>query len=406
MHARSRGLRVSSGIWSYNLILLAAAVFMISFGTGLINAVGTNFYVETLKLSGAQVLWLAGIREIPGLMLMFIAALIMHLPLARRAAFSVILMGVGYSLYALVNSYGTLIVVSLISSLGFHNWLPLNNALALGLTAKEKSGRVLGSLSSVSALASIVGVGVIALFSYLFKLFAQAVPLRAFNAIGGALMVVAAILIMRLPTDIGNTQKAQPRLLLKPRYWLYYVLTFFEGSRTQVFHAFGTLVLVQYYGLQTFQISTLLLVSGVVNLLLTPVMGRLIDRLGERLTLSVGYALLALCFVGYATVHNPWFLGGMLIGINLLVMLSMGLSTYVHRIAPAEELTPTLSAGVSVNHITSVTMSLLAGTLLRVVGYEALCWGAVAIIMLSVPFALAIKVHITPVSQPAPAAAE
>ncbi len=406
MHEQPQDLQIGGSIWSRHLITLAAAVFMISFGTGLINAVGTNFYVETLKLSGAQVLWLAGIREIPGLVLMFIAALIMHLPLARRAAFSVILMGVGYSLYALVNSYAALILVSLVASLGFHNWLPLNNALALGLTTKEKSGRVLGALSSVSALASIVGVGAIALFSYLFQLLAQAVPLRAFNAIGGALMILAALLILRLPSHIGNTQKAQPRLLLKPRYWLYYVLTFFEGSRTQVFHAFGTLVLVQYYGLQTFQISTLLLVSGVVNLLLTPVMGRMIDRYGERMTLSVGYVLLALCFVGYATVHNPWFLGGMLVGINLLVMLSMGLSTYVHRIAPAEELTPTLSAGVSVNHITSVTMSLLAGTLLRIVGYEALCWGAAAIIMLSVPFALAIKVHIAPATQPVPIAAE
>ena len=65
-----------------------------------------------------------------------------------------------------------------------------------------------------------------------------------------------------------------------------------------------------------------------------------------------------------------------LIGINLLVTLSIGLSTYVNRIAPREELTPTLSAGVSINHITSVGMSLVAGTLLTIVGYQALCWGA------------------------------
>jgi hypothetical protein len=70
----------------------------------------------------------------------------------------------------------------------------------------------------------------------------------------------------------------------------------------------------------------------------------------------------------------------------------MGLSTYVNRIAPPGELTPTLSAGVSVNHVTSVSMSLLAGTLLSIVGYEALCWGAAAVIMVSVPFALALKV--------------
>jgi len=82
------------------------------------------------------------------------------------------------------------------------------------------------------------------------------------------------------------------------------------------------------------------------------------------------------------------------------VTLGYGLSSYVNRIAPRQELTPTLSAGVSVNHITSVSMSLLAGTLLSIVGYEALCWGAAVVIMLSVPFALAIKIVAPPV-QPA-----
>ena len=47
-------------------------------------------------------------------------------------------------------------------------------------------------------------------------------------------------------------------------------------------------------------------------------------------------------------------------------------------------------------------MSLLAGTLLRIVGYEGLCWGAVIIIVLSVPFALAIKVGSPITPQPEP----
>lgn len=378
--------------WTGNLLLLASATFMVSFGTGLINGASTNFFVNILGLSGAQVLWLAGIREIPGLALMFIAALIMHLPLSRRAAASVLLMGIGYGLYALVRSYSALIAMALVASLGFHNWLPLSSSLALSLAGKERSGRVMGILSSVGALASIIGVGMIAALAKLLSL-------RDFFIAGGLLMVVAAMLLACLPKDLGETGKAQPRLLFKRRYWLYYVLTLFEGSRTQVFGSFGTLVLVQEYGLDARAISLLLVASGIVNFVAAPLLGHLLDRFGERLTLSVSYVLLALCFVGYATVHNAWFLGAMLIGINLLVMLSMGLSTYVHRLAPPEELTPTLSTGVSVNHITSVAMSLLAGTLLKLVGYENLCWGAAGIIMLSVPFALAIRVRPVPVTQ-------
>ena len=397
--SNTRNFGVAAGVWTGNLLLLASATFMVSFGTGLVNGASTNFFVNILGLSGAQVLWLAGIREIPGLILMFIAALIMHLPLSRRAAASVLLMGVGYGLYALVRSYTALIIMALIASLGFHNWLPLSSSLALSLAGKERSGRIMGVLSSVGALASIIGVSMIAVL-------ARSLPLRDFFTAGGLLMVIAAVLLARLPTNLGETGKAQPRLLFKRRYWLYYVLTLFEGSRTQVFGSFGTLVLVQEYGLDARAISLLLVASGVVNFLAAPLLGHLLDRLGERLTLSISYVLLALCFVGYATVHNAWFLGAMLIGINLLVMLSMGLSTYVHRLAPPEELTPTLSTGVSINHITSVSMSLLAGTLLKLVGYENLCWGAAAIILLSVPFALAIRVGAVTSPQPRPVAAE
>jgi len=378
--------QAATSMWTQYVRILAFTVFSIGLGQGLLNAASTNFLVDDLGLSGSQVLWLAGIREIPGLLLVFIAMLIMRLPLSRRAALSIIVMGVGYCLYAAVQSYIALLVVALLSSTGFHNWLPLTGTLGFALTKKEHSGRIMGFLSSVTALASIVGMGLTAIL-------ATTLPLRAFFIVGGALIILGGVLVLRIPTSVGEQQQVQPRILLKKRYWLYYVLIFFEGSRTQVFHTFGTLILVQNYGLDARQISLLLVTSGLANFLLAPQVGRLLDIVGERITLAGSYVLLALCFVGYATVHNAWFLGAMLVGINLLVTLSIGLSTYVNRIAPPEEVGPTLSAGVSINHITSVTMSLLAGTLLSLVGYEKLCWGAASVILLSVPFALMIKVN-------------
>ena len=161
------------------------------------------------------------------------------------------------------------------------------------------------------------------------------------------------------------------------------------------------MVLVYNYGLSALQISYLLLASGLVNFLFARRLGHLLDMVGERITLTGGYLALALCFVGYATVGNVWLLGTLVIFINLLVTLRMGLSTYVNRIAPREELTPTLSTGVSVNHITSVGMSFLAGALLPIVGYKALSWGVVAIVLLSVPFTLTIRNRLP---QPNPAA--
>ena len=377
--------RAAFSAWSSNLIILAFTVFLANFGQGLFGGVSTNFFVNVMGLSGAQVLWMTGVREIPGLSLMLIAAMIAWLPLSRRTAMSLIVMGVGFALYATAQSYVALLVVAVIASLGFHNWMPLSSSLGLALVKKEQSGRILGTFSSIGALASIVGMGMAALL-------ATTLPLRAFYILGGMAIVMGGLLVLRVPTNVGERQATEKRLLLKRRYWLYYVLIFFEGSRMQVFNAFGTLILVQNYGLNAQQISLLLVVSSLVNFTLAQRLGHLLDVVGERLVLSMSYVALALFFVGYATVHNVLFLCLMLVGINLLTVLGMGLSTYVNRIAPRDELTPTLSAGVSINHITSVSMSLLAGALLSLVGYEALCWGAATVIMLSVPFALAIRI--------------
>jgi predicted MFS family arabinose efflux permease len=372
-------------LWTRNLIVLAAAVFLLSLGTGLQNGLNTNF-IQGLGLSGSQVLVNAGIREIPGLFLMFIAALVMHLPLTWRSVASVFIMGIGFALYSAVHSWSALVVVSLTASLGFHLWMPLNNSLGLGLAKKENSGKVLGTLNAVGALASMAGIGGIILLSHWLSL-------RVLVGIAGGLIIAAAIVLTRLPKNIGETKKAQPRLLFKKKYRLYYVLLLFEGSRTQVFFAFNTMVLVYIYHLTAVQISILMLASGLVNFLLSPKLGQMLDIVGERKMLTIGYIALMLCFVGYALVNNVWFLGVMLICINFLGQFSIGLSTYVNRVAPPEELTPTLSTGVSINHITSVGMSFLAGALLPIVGYKALCWGAVVIIGLSVPFAMALRIH-------------
>jgi predicted MFS family arabinose efflux permease len=371
-------------LWTRSLITLAASVFLLSLGIGLQSGVSTNF-IKDIGLSGSQVLLQAGIREIPGLFLMFIAALIMHLPLKWRSVAAVLIMGAGFTLYATVHSWSALVVVSLIGSLGMHLWMPLNNSLGLGIAKKENSGKVLGTLSAVAALASMAGIGSIILLTHWLSL-------RLLIGVAGGLIVLAAIVLMRLPQNIGETKKAQPRLLFKKRYWVYYVLLLFEGSRTQVFFTFNTMVLVYTYGLSAMQISILLLVSSLVNFLLSQKLGQLLDVIGERKMLTIGYIALILCFVGYALVNQVWFLGLMLVFINFLGQFSIGLSTYVNRVSPPEELTPTLSTGVSINHVTSVGMSFLAGALLPVVGYKALCWGAVVLIGLSVPFAMALRI--------------
>ncbi|MGC9396991.1 MAG: MFS transporter [Anaerolineae bacterium] len=395
-------LALDPTIWSRNLIVLAITVFLNQFGQGVLGGARTNFFVDVMHLTGNQVLWLEGIREIPGLALIFIAAFTMRLPLSRSAAWSIFLMGIGYGLFAFVHSYTALLVVAVIASLGIHVWMPIHSALSMSLSTKDKTGHVMGILSSVGALASIVGMAVLTLISKL----GAAIPLTAYYIAGAIFIIIAALLTLKLPTNIGSTEREPPRMLLKRRYWLYYVSTFFQGSRKEVLNTFGILVLVQNFGLEVWHVSLLLLTSGIVNLVGAPYLGRLLDKFGERVTVSTSYILLTLCCVGFAMVNNVWLLVLLLLTVKLLVMLGMGLNTYVYRSAPAEELTPTLSAGISINHVTSVAMPLVAGALLPLIGYEGIFLGTAGLILLSVPFALGLRTEPQRVPQTVPVSAE
>jgi MFS family permease len=391
-------------VWTRELALLAFAVFFIRFGEGLLGGASMNFFIDTLGITESQVMWLEGMREVPGLALMFIAALVMHLPLVWRGAASVLLIGIGYALYATVQSYTALLVMAVVASLGFHMWMPIQPALGMALARKEMSGRVLGSLASMGALASIVGMGALALVSGLM----ETLSLRVYYVVGGLIIVIAAVLVLRLPRDIGATKAKQARMLIKRRYWVYYVLTFFEGARKQVLAGFGILVLVKYYDFRVWQVSTLLLVGAVINFFISPLLGYLLDHFGEWRVMPLSYTGLALCCLGFAFVPNVWFLILCLTMIRILSILNMGLSSYVNRIAPQEELTPTLTAGVSINHVTSVAMPLIVGTLLKLpqIDYGHIFVGTAIVIAFTVPFALAMRSEAKPVLAPQPLPAE
>ncbi len=372
-----------AGLWTRDLVTMVIATFLLSFGNGALNGARANFFVDTLGLSSGQVLWLEGLRELPGIALMFIAALTMHLPLVWRGVVWTVVLGLGYMGNFLVYSLAGLIMAEVVASFGLHGYQPVGPALGMYLATENTRGRVLGTLSSVGSLATIVGMGVLALTSRVV----DSLSLRVPYLVGGAFIILAALAMTRLPRGLGKTEQPPPRMLLSRRYWLYYVLTFFEGSRKQVLGTFGTLVLVQFFGWEVWQISSLLLVIAVATLVLAPFLGSLVDRFGSRRALVGTYAVLVLCCVAFAVVRQPMVLAVLVAVIRLALILNMGLSIYVKQIAPPEELLPTLSAGVSINHVSSVAMPLVAGALMPIIGYGGVFLMTAGLIALSIPFA-------------------
>ena len=376
-------------IWTRNLIMFAVVMFLMRFGSGLLNGARMNFFVETFDLAEGQVLFLESFRELPGLGLILIAAVTMRMSLPHQAALALFLEGVGFMLYAFIGSYTGLLAVAVIASFGFHMWTPLHKAIGMSLSNKENTGQILGVISSISSVAALTGMGALALITRIVS----EMDLRFYYIAGGAVIIISSVVMMFLPKDIGATERKRDRIVVKKKYWLYYVLIFFSGARKLVLGSFITLMLVKKYNMQVEDMALLTFVSSLFNIVLAPRLGALIDKLGERTTQLTTYSLLAVFCFGYAFIGNLYVLVGIWLAIKLVAPLGLGIDTYVYRNAPPEELAPTLTAGVTFDHISSVSMPFIANALLPAIDYQGIFFISAILILISLPFARQLQVR-------------
>ena len=105
----------------------------------LFSTVSSNFFRDELGMSGELNGYLIAIRELPGFLLILVAAALLRLGLARATSVSLLIAGIGFMLFAPTHSFGQVIIPTLISSIGYHSWLQLQSAL--GSRSRKKAKR-------------------------------------------------------------------------------------------------------------------------------------------------------------------------------------------------------------------------------------------------------------------------
>lgn len=367
---------------SKDLRLLAITIFCVSFGFGTYFATFNNFVVEVLHLQPMDLGKLEALRELPGFLMFLIAALTMRVSEPILACMALSLLALGLGAYYRVDSIHTLLLYSLVWSVGLHAWMPLSPSMTMNLADANNSGRRLGQMSAVGAVGTLCGM-------VLVFLLGKQIGLHRIFLVAGGIAAVGAVSVSMIRKNIGHAEK--PRFVFKKRYKLYYALTFLEGCRKQVFITFAIFALVRNYGTPLKVVAALMIVNNLTNVLLAPKVGRLIDRIGERKVLAFCYAALVPVFIGYALIKQPPVLYVLYCLDNLFFLGSIGLNTYLHRIALPEDLMPSLAMGISVNHAAAVAVPLIGGHLWSTFGYQSTFFGGAVIVAISVVFALAMK---------------
>lgn len=242
----------------------------------------------------------------------------------RLAALSVIAAGVGTMLTGLFPSFVPIICTSMLMSFGFHYFEAMNNSLAIQHFDLKQTPLVMGRLRGLVAGGSLL----ISVFVFLFSETLSFAWLFFVPGIIGVLLGFAGLI---RPMRGNRVPEQKKRILPQKRYWLFYALNLLMGGRRIVFSVFAVFLMVEQFGFSVRSISLLFMFNYTVNWLFNPLVGRIINRLGERRLMSIEYISAFLIFLGYAFTQNEYILVLLYVLDSLTFNFSIAVRTFFRK---------------------------------------------------------------------------
>ncbi len=389
------------------LLFLMAAAMPIAFATW--SALLNNFVIEVAQFDGHDIGWLHTVREIPGFLAIGVIAIIIFMREQVLGLISLMLLGVATAVTAWFPTMGGILTITMLSSIGFHYYETVNQSLQLQWIDRARAPQTLGWLIAMGSGATLLCYGLIVLLWEPLGLSYTIVYLLS----GGTTAAIALFALIAYPQfEAPDPQLKQ--MVLRRRYWLYYLLQFMAGARRQIFVVFAGFMMVERFGFDVHEVTALFLVNLVANMVAAPLMGNAVSRFGERRTLVFEYAGLMAVFLSYGGIYM--FGWGVLLAASLYVVdhmlfaLALALKTYFQKIADPGDVAPTAAVAFTINHIAAVFLPALLGYL-WLVSPAAVFLLAAGMAGMSLLLALLIPRHPEPgyetiLSRPAPAPAE
>lgn len=339
-------------------VLLYAMAAGVPLSYAVWQALLNNFAIERVAFTGVEMGILQSLREIPGFLAFTVVFVLLLMREQTLALVSLLLLGIGTALTGFFPTVLGLYCTTVLMSIGFHYLETAQSSLALQWIPKARAPETFGRMIAVKSFASILAFGGVWLAFDIAGL-----AFRYVYLLGGG-----AAALLALVCWLGFPRFAQPviqnkRLVLRPRYWLYYALTLMSGARRQIFIVFASFLLVEKFGYTVGQIAALFLVNAAINVWLAPRVGRIIARFGERNALVFEYIGLIVVFAAYAFVDNARVAGGLYIIDHLFFALAIAIKTYFQKIADPADIASTAGVSFTINHIAAVVVPAAFGML-------------------------------------------
>ena len=335
------------------LYLFAAAV-PISFAAW--QAMINNFSIEQAGFTGVEIGILQSLREVPGFLAFAVVFLLLLMREQTIAFISLLALGIGTAITGMLPSVMGLYFTTVLMSVGFHYAETISQSLSLQLVSAQRLPMVLGRMMAVG---SFIGLAVFAVL-YIMVEWLALDYLWVYLLFGLCTLVIAGIMYFGCPHFDGEAEQHRT-MVLRKRYWLYYLLTFLSGARRQIFVVFAGFLMVEKFGFTVGEMSLLFLVNGVLTIYLAPRIGRLVSHWGEKRTLTLEYAGLVCIFTAYAYAESAWFASALYILDHVFFAMAIALKSYLKKIADPADMAATAGVSFSINHLAAVVLPFALG---------------------------------------------
>ena len=337
-----------------SLLILMSIAMPIAFNAW--AALLNNFVVEKAAFTGIEIGILQSLREVPGFLAFTMVFVLLVIREQIFAVFALALLGLGVAITGFFPTVFGLYFTTVLMSIGFHYFEAVKQSLSLQWLSKEEAPQVLGRLIAIGSLTSLI---VYASLWVLLEIF-QASYLVNFFIAGGLCMILALVMYFMFPIFPAKTIQNK-NLILRKRYWLYYLLTFLSGARRQIFMVFAAFLMVEKFGYSASQVTLLFLINYAFNWLFAEKIGQLIGKFGERKALTLEYLGLIFVFIAYGLVDNPALAAGLYILDHMFFAMAIAISTYFQKIADPKDMASSAGVSFTINHIAAVVIPAALG---------------------------------------------
>ena len=360
------------------MLLYMAVIALVALGNGFSDSILANYFKDAYHVDAVQRGFIEFPRELPGFLCALAIAALSALGDIRASMVAQILSVIGLTVLGLFTpAFGVMLIFLFFYSSGIHLFMPLSDSIGMSLAEPDRIGKRMGQYNAVKQAVGFVAA-IVVFFGFRLGWFSFSTQIKLpflIAAVCFALAFAALVLLDRRAGHAHPKQKRKFRLVFRREYKYYYMLTVVRGVQKQIAFVYGTWVIVDLLSKGADVTAMLSIVSSFLCIFFMTALGRWMDKFGikkmmyvDALTFISVYVLYGLVVMGLNAGSLPSVGWPVLMVYALFILDRMSMqigmvnAIYLRSIALDEdEVTATLSTGVSLDHIVSILAATAGG---------------------------------------------